>query len=469
MCFRFGKVVGQEYEVMGGGAGTVSAAGGWLQSGGLSTGLERLWGIGVDQVLELEMVLPTGEHVKFGPSEWLQQEGFVDHDGLYPQTVTVTGKCNANIVADESKWQWQDCEKDIPFGDLWFAVRGGGGGTYGIVTAVQYQLHDLWNLYLVTVNSTVGKEAEAAVAEWNKIDKTAFPAFEVMWNNFMIDFLWQPSNLGVSEAHSNGCGSAAITIDVNKFSGLWCKDGAAEVLISTWKDYVVQKVITQIPFIASYSSMLQGLLCVKEEWVTYPQRMIRANDDAATPRAPIGHVPDNPPTTVGADTSGTWSAAIPIAWLVQKSDVVHAAIKYLINGCHLMGGHVPTAHDGMSAVPSSVRQAGLECGMYFGSECDFCHTVRNDMRPYRDSTDGSYPPDTEFNHISPDIFGPLKSNWSAPCPSDIGKSEQEKQCVSLQESVWGSSGLVRLTEIKNKVDPKHVFDCYRCVGHQSQL
>ena len=36
--------------MIGGGAGTVSAAGGWLQGGGLSTGLERLYGFGVDQV-----------------------------------------------------------------------------------------------------------------------------------------------------------------------------------------------------------------------------------------------------------------------------------------------------------------------------------------------------------------------------------------------------------------------------------
>lgn len=142
-----GKKSGHRYEVIGGGAGTVSAVGGWLQGGGLSTGLERLWGVGVDQVLEIEMVLPDATHVKFGPSAWQTREGF-----LYPQTTEVTGKCNKNVVEDESKWDWQDCTKSISFEDLWFAVRGGGGGTYGIVTAVHYQLHELWDSKVVGIN-----------------------------------------------------------------------------------------------------------------------------------------------------------------------------------------------------------------------------------------------------------------------------------------------------------------------------
>ena len=62
--------VNQTVEVMGGGSGTVSAAGGWMQGGGLGWGQERVWGYGADQVLELEMVLASGQHVKLGPSKW---------------------------------------------------------------------------------------------------------------------------------------------------------------------------------------------------------------------------------------------------------------------------------------------------------------------------------------------------------------------------------------------------------------
>ena len=65
----------RKYDILGGGAGTVGAAGGWLQGGGLGLGNERMVGIGVDQVLELQMVLADGSHVKFGPTEWKTVDG----------------------------------------------------------------------------------------------------------------------------------------------------------------------------------------------------------------------------------------------------------------------------------------------------------------------------------------------------------------------------------------------------------
>ena len=52
--------------------------------------------IGVDNVLELEMVLPSGQHVKFYPSKVEDAPGF-----LYPKTKEVIGFCNTNVVADE--------------------------------------------------------------------------------------------------------------------------------------------------------------------------------------------------------------------------------------------------------------------------------------------------------------------------------------------------------------------------------
>jgi hypothetical protein len=45
-----------------------------------------------------------------------------------------TGYYNPNpATADETQWEWTACNESIDFQDLWFAVRGGGGGTYGIV------------------------------------------------------------------------------------------------------------------------------------------------------------------------------------------------------------------------------------------------------------------------------------------------------------------------------------------------
>ena len=126
---------GNKYHVVGGGAGTVSPMG-WTWQGGLggSTG-SRKYGLGVDQVVQIEMVLPNGQHVKFGPTEWedASAEGFI-----VPKTKVVSGVCRSNPEEqDEEKWTWETCPEDfdIDFNDLWFAMRGGGGGTWGVVTS----------------------------------------------------------------------------------------------------------------------------------------------------------------------------------------------------------------------------------------------------------------------------------------------------------------------------------------------
>ena len=126
---------GYKYHVVGGGAGTVSPMG-WTWLGGLggTTGSRR-YGLGVDQVVQIEMVLPNGYHVKFGPTEWedASADGFI-----VPKTIDVSGVCRSNPEEeDEAKWIWDTCPEDfdIDFNDLWFAVRGGGGGTWGVVTS----------------------------------------------------------------------------------------------------------------------------------------------------------------------------------------------------------------------------------------------------------------------------------------------------------------------------------------------
>ena len=97
--------VGSDFHLVGGGGLTVSAAGGWLMGGGLSA-LSRLHGIGVDNVLAFDLVLANTTHVS------------VD-------------ACS--------------------FPDLFWALRGGGGGSFGVVTSVRYKLHPVTNVTLFTL------------------------------------------------------------------------------------------------------------------------------------------------------------------------------------------------------------------------------------------------------------------------------------------------------------------------------
>ncbi|KAJ1308117.1 hypothetical protein OPQ81_002179 [Rhizoctonia solani] len=81
--------------VVGGAARSVGAAGGWVQGGGHSP-LGALFGMGVDNVLEFTVVKPNGQIVK-------------------------ANKCQNQ--------------------DLFWALRGGGGGTWGVTLDVTYKTY----------------------------------------------------------------------------------------------------------------------------------------------------------------------------------------------------------------------------------------------------------------------------------------------------------------------------------------
>ncbi|OAP54750.1 hypothetical protein AYL99_11198 [Fonsecaea erecta] len=85
----------QRVIVVGGHARTVGAAGGWLTGGGHSV-WSNLYGLGVDNVLEVKLVNSQGKHV------------------------TVN--------------QYTDPE-------YFYALRGGGGSTWGVITSVTYRTH----------------------------------------------------------------------------------------------------------------------------------------------------------------------------------------------------------------------------------------------------------------------------------------------------------------------------------------
>lgn len=91
------EAVGLDYDVVGGHEPSLGAAGGWLMGGGLSP-WSRRYGLGVDNVLQFEVVLANGNLV----------------------------------TADRCSYP-----------DLFWALRGGGGGSFGVVTAVQYKLRDV--------------------------------------------------------------------------------------------------------------------------------------------------------------------------------------------------------------------------------------------------------------------------------------------------------------------------------------
>ncbi|KAJ4399885.1 hypothetical protein N0V85_005895 [Neurospora sp. IMI 360204] len=100
-----GRVFSEQYNItlVGGSCATVGSFGGWLAGGGHSE-LSSLYGLGVDQALEMGVVTADGRH---------------------------------RVVSAESEGKERE---------LFWALRGGGGSTYGVVTSVVVKAHAAINL-----------------------------------------------------------------------------------------------------------------------------------------------------------------------------------------------------------------------------------------------------------------------------------------------------------------------------------
>eukprot|EP00985_Skeletonema_marinoi_P019008 scaffold10757_cov139-Skeletonema_marinoi.AAC.1 len=268
---------GYKYHVVGGAAGTVSPMG-WTWQGGLpGTMGGRLYGLGVDQVVQLEMVLPNGVHVKFGPTEWedASAEGFI-----VPRTKVVSGVCRSNPDEhDEEKWIWERCPEDfdIDFNDLYFAVRGGGGGTWGVVTSVFLQLHDYLPFSYYFPSPT---EECSAIA----------PQFA----EFKAKYMSAPSLLNVTKEHSLACGSP------DSLGEIYCY-GEEEVM-QAWTRFLDMNNSTDPANVACLFSAAKAASLLNLPGVPgYAEFTICTNTNDRIP----GKVPDSPaPLPVGNQVAG---------------------------------------------------------------------------------------------------------------------------------------------------------------------
>ncbi|RDW84128.1 uncharacterized protein DSM5745_04454 [Aspergillus mulundensis] len=108
------------YRIVGGSSYTVGAAGGWITGGGHSVLTNEL-GLGVDNVLQLRAVLPNGTHI------------------------------TANRCQNQ---------------DLFFALRGGGGGNFAVITEMTSKVHPKKTMQFVTMTFTnIGPIAQARLME----------------------------------------------------------------------------------------------------------------------------------------------------------------------------------------------------------------------------------------------------------------------------------------------------------------
>ena len=139
------------YTIASGLCRTVSSSGGWLQGGGLSYN-SRMIGFGVDQARSFDVVLADG----------------------------------SLVTADA-----------CTHSDLFWALRGGGGGNYGIVTKVETQLHPTskyvqlrWGTGAIVgplAACQVEKRHKALMREWVEFFVRTLPTTERRWTGGLVN------------------------------------------------------------------------------------------------------------------------------------------------------------------------------------------------------------------------------------------------------------------------------------------
>ena len=408
----------------------------------------------VDQVLYAEMVLPDGQFVRFGPSAWTPAEG----NQLYPQTNSVKGYCiddDTADLSDESTWSWVDCTDQYGFDDLWFAIRGGSGGSFGVITSIYYQLHDKpGNLQVVHwVEKFNSVNYDTSISSEDK---------ETMMSEmigFVFNFLYNPDRVGVSLDVSNSCSSPDTPL------ALYCYNGAGKAFIDAWDEYFGM---------LETAKMISGAIPAPrlDETSSYAAEQVLLSYNGRIQDASYGH------TLFGVANP----LVIPIDVLQTRFDAfmdiympcIFATLDAALTGkpenlcVHLAaftpyfyGGGIQFASDGTDAYPSHRRNGAFHI---FVLQEDvrkqfkkLIWDVENNDETY---SNGDFPGIYCHNHLFY-TTSPKKSNWLEDCngstPDGSGTPLTDDDCMSIQEAAFGTETLRRLEQIHSNIDPLRMF------------
>jgi len=448
---------GYKYHISGAAAGTVSPMG-WTMLGGLAgTTAGRRFGFGADQPLQIEAVLPTGDYVRFGPTEWEMRDGF-----RYPKVTKVTGVCNKNPEEiDESKWTWTECPDMLNFDDLWFAFLGGGGGTYGILTSWYIQVPDypgpmtnfpVSTSYLISSCGVSHEDLEMGL-DYEK------------WN-FMIDFLHNPATLGVDDDDSNGCGAQRLsTVGFLRCFG----DDSANSFTSAWRSHFMGLVTSG--FIEDKGipeSKITTMANCMEDSASWPDFitpiLVPEGEEFA------GRV-DDIPNPHYTHQDGRYNVLVPKTWILENKEKTIEILLETGGAPYIaFGGEATTAQD-TDTVALSAAHRGAGMMIWLHGEDENLAPLLNEMYDMPPSVTGNaaeddaFPALTGVNHASSYMFGPLKEDTSKTCKvKEWTHAQAMEKCVPVQYLLYGSKNVARLQAIKEKIDPNYMLDCQSCIG-----
>ncbi|KAI5118820.1 hypothetical protein M0805_009398, partial [Coniferiporia weirii] len=340
--------------IPGGADPVVGAAGGYLMGGG-HTMLSNTYGLFVDRLLEVEVVVPTGQV----------------------------------LIANEYR-----------NADLFFAIRGGGGGTFGVVTSITTVALPKMSLPVFFVMAETLATDLANQTKWlNFMASRALDLSKTGWGGYIFP------NLGMV------------------YTNPLLDDAAATAEIQDILDYAVKEFDAMI-----IHTVEPSYLTFYEVYIVPAVVPVGLPFATASRLVPIANFATEESRRELVDAVAPACNSVPLPIIFQVSPLYYAA-----QGGDLSKTSVtPAWGESLWHVTTSTFWS---YNLTLGESAQIFKDLNTKMDAVRKITPGG---GAYFNEA--DVYEP-----------------------NYQESFWGSN-YDKLLTIKNKYDPKHILDCWRCVG-----
>ncbi|VUC37967.1 unnamed protein product [Clonostachys rosea] len=354
------------YLVVGGTCPTVGAAGGWIQGGGHGP-YSPTYGLGVDNNMQMKVVLPNGTYV------------------------------TANRCQNQ---------------DIYFALRGGGGGTFGVVTEVSTKVHKDTAFTFASLGMAIPTGSQEITEIFVK---NAAKWAEEGWGGYLgfgagntVTFIGITPRVTVEEAQDS-------LKPIYEYFDSVSNGGAI----------AYRKNITSLPSQAAFQRT--------------PESIAFGSKDIGSMIAQSSRLV---PKETFEDES-TQKALVDI--LVQKG--IYGALL-VTPYVHDLAESDKTGNVGQSALTPAWRTSPW-------------HLVYQTIFDPADSTKTSSDALTKiFSDVSKDMDKIREITPNGGAYMGEGDTFEPNHIASY----WGQQNYDRLLKIKNQVDPKNLLSCYKCVG-----
>ena len=360
-----------DMDVTGGNEGSVGLAGGFGQGGG---------------------------HGIFGPSYGLMVDNAVEFD----------------VVTADGQLRTINCCNDP---DLFWAMRGGGGGSFGILTSYRFQLHPAVkiNLYQFHANFTTHGNETANYPALEKI-LTQHATYQPIWSHNNISghaYYWPNKTEIYLVLPSNN--ETALKALTNEFSSSLTNQADIHVTTNTYTTY------------PKYTSFLQITNTIAARLT--PAGIFEAVAGRLMPQSLF----ENYTTISDLVNAVLQGVRLSNNLIPENASLTQVIMTTPVNN---QNGNTTSANPAWRTALWHVLMTGGWTGeLGVSNETALLESWLDTVKPLKDLTPGGGCYLNEGHYLEPE--------W--------------------QETFYGSN-YPALLEIKKKYDPTHFFDCWKCVG-----